>query len=145
MIAFQIYFQFILRHLTVKTWNYSYFISEMMVLRFEFQKFRNFKILNFDPWVYDLNWDQEVPGLSFTRGPLICPLARLYFLISTNRTQDTSWHYRKLVDWDVKHQIKKPMYNKYIYIRCLSRDWEAMGSSITGVTAFWSLSKTHLS
>ena len=28
---------------------------------------------------------------------------------------------------------------------CLTRDWEAAGSSLTGVTAMWSLSKTHLS
>ena len=30
-------------------------------------------------------------------------------------------------------------------VECLTRDPEAMDSSLTGVTALWSLSKTHLS
>ena len=30
-------------------------------------------------------------------------------------------------------------------VECLTRDQEAAGSSLTGVTALWSLSKTHLS
>ena len=30
-------------------------------------------------------------------------------------------------------------------LECLTRDREAAGSSLTGATAFWSLSKTHLS
>ena len=30
-------------------------------------------------------------------------------------------------------------------VECLTRDREAAGSSITGVIALWSLSKTHLS
>ena len=30
-------------------------------------------------------------------------------------------------------------------VECLTRDREAPGSSLTGVTALWSLSKTHLS
>ena len=30
-------------------------------------------------------------------------------------------------------------------VECLTRDRGAMGSSLTGVTALWSLSKTHLS
>ena len=30
-------------------------------------------------------------------------------------------------------------------VECLTRDREATGSSLTGVTALWSLSKTHLS
>ena len=30
-------------------------------------------------------------------------------------------------------------------VECFARDREAMGSSLTGVTALWSLSKTHLS
>ena len=30
-------------------------------------------------------------------------------------------------------------------VECLTRDLEAAGSSLTGVTALWSLSKTHLS
>ena len=30
-------------------------------------------------------------------------------------------------------------------VECLTRDRGAAGSSLTGVTAFWSLSKTHLS
>ena len=29
-------------------------------------------------------------------------------------------------------------------VECLTRDQEAVGSSLTGVTALWSLSKTHL-
>ena len=29
-------------------------------------------------------------------------------------------------------------------VECLTQDWEAPGSSLTGVTALWSLSKTHL-
>ena len=30
-------------------------------------------------------------------------------------------------------------------VECLTRDWEAAVSSLIGVTALWSLSKTHLS
>ena len=30
-------------------------------------------------------------------------------------------------------------------VECLTRDRRAVGSSLTGVTALWSLSKTHLS
>ena len=30
-------------------------------------------------------------------------------------------------------------------VECLTRDREAKGSSLTGVTGLWSLSKTHLS
>ena len=30
-------------------------------------------------------------------------------------------------------------------VECLTQDQEAAGSSLTGVTALWSLSKTHLS
>ena len=30
-------------------------------------------------------------------------------------------------------------------VECLTRDREAAGSKLIGVTAFWSLSKTHLS
>ena len=30
-------------------------------------------------------------------------------------------------------------------VECLTRDRKAAGSSLTGVTALWSLSKTHLS
>ena len=30
-------------------------------------------------------------------------------------------------------------------VECLTRDPEAVGSSLTGVTALWSLSKTNLS
>ena len=30
-------------------------------------------------------------------------------------------------------------------VECLTRDGRAAGSSLTGVTALWSLSKTHLS
>ena len=30
-------------------------------------------------------------------------------------------------------------------VECLTRDREAAGSSLTGATALWSLSKTHLS
>ena len=32
-----------------------------------------------------------------------------------------------------------------LVVECLTRDRRAAGSSLTGVTAFWSLSKTHLS
>ena len=47
IIAFLIYFQFIVRYLTVKTLNFLYFIGVMLVLRFDFQKFTILKILNF--------------------------------------------------------------------------------------------------
>ena len=30
-------------------------------------------------------------------------------------------------------------------VECLTQDWGAAGSSLTGVTALWYLSKTHLS
>ena len=30
-------------------------------------------------------------------------------------------------------------------VECLTQDWGVVGSSLTGVTALWSLSKTHLS
>ena len=34
---------------------------------------------------------------------------------------------------------------KYLFALCLTREREAASSSLTGVTALWSLSKTHLS
>ena len=34
---------------------------------------------------------------------------------------------------------------KYLFTLCLTRENEAAGSSLTGVTALWSMSKTHLS
>ena len=56
------------------------------------------------------------------------------------------------VDWEVKKQTKPK--SNYIFlggersgsvVECLTRDRRAAGSSLTGVTVLWSLSKTHLS
>ena len=50
----------------------------------------------------------------------------------------------------VKHSITEPTMCIYrersgSVVECLTRDRRAVGSSLTGVTALWSLSKTHLS
>ena len=51
-----------------------------------------------------------------------------------------------------KYQLLNLFYPMGIYrersgsvVECLTRDRRAAGSSLTGVTALWSLSKTHLS
>ena len=42
-------------------------------------------------------------------------------------------------------QVYEEAYMEYSgsVVECLTRDQEAVGSSLTGVTALWSLSKTH--
>ena len=51
--------------------------------------------------------------------------------------------------WDHFHLIsdknKTPRERSGSVVECLTRDRRAAGSSLTGVTALWSLSKTHLS
>ena len=49
----------------------------------------------------------------------------------THLTQDTTWESDRERSGSV--------------VECLTRDRRAAGSSLTGVTALWSLSKTHLS
>ena len=44
----------------------------------------------------------------------------------------------------IKEQIYKRERSGSV-VECLTRDRRAAGSSLTGVTALWSLSKTHLS
>ena len=57
----------------------------------------------------------------------------------------------KSVDGDIKHQLKQKIKHgtrrerSGSVVECLTRDQRAAGSSLTGVTALWSLSKTHLS
>ena len=71
-----------------------------------------------------------------------------------------------VVDWDVKHHLYhckcKDLsillqllnvlrtengvdHDDTAVVECLTRDRRVAGSSLTGVTALWSLSKTHLS
>ena len=46
-----------------------------------------------------------------------------------------SFHDLRKVHWERSGSV----------VECLTQDQEATGSSLTGVTALWSLSKTHLS
>ena len=68
-----------------------------------------------------------------------------------NSQEDPSWHDWKIIDWYVKNQNKQKQYrltkrkHGSVVVECLIQDWRAEGSSLTGVTALWSLSKTHLS
>ena len=50
----------------------------------------------------------------------------------------------KIVDWDVMNLIIQRERSGSV-VECLTRDRRAAGLSLTGVTALWSLSKTHLS
>ena len=51
----------------------------------------------------------------------------------------------------VVEQLGEETFTRYFWersgpvVECLTRDRRAAGSSLTGVTALWSLSKTHLS
>ena len=51
------------------------------------------------------------------------------------------------VDWHMKFNVAKchSRERSGSVVECLTRDGRAAGSSLTGVTALWSLSKTHLS
>ena len=51
VIASPIYFQIIIRQLTIRTWNCYIFAGKQQVLIFEFLKFRISEIINFHPWV----------------------------------------------------------------------------------------------
>ena len=44
-----------------------------------------------------------------------------------------------------KNRLNKTGERSGSVVECLTRDRRAAGSSLTGVTALWSLSKTHLS
>ena len=48
-------------------------------------------------------------------------------------------HVYTFIDFDLNRERSGSV------VECLTRDQEAGGSSLTGVTALWSLSKTHLS
>ena len=45
----------------------------------------------------------------------------------------------------IKHELCVWLDRSGSVVKCLTRDRRAAGSSLTGVTALWSLSKTHLS
>ena len=56
------------------------------------------------------------------------------------------------ISWTKLCPVDGPVYSKVTcgersgsVVECLTRDRRAAGSSLTGVTALWSLSKTHLS
>ena len=44
----------------------------------------------------------------------------------------------------ITHRVFVPIYGSAV-VECLTQDRGAAGSSLTGITALWSLSKTHLS
>ena len=67
-----------------------------------------------------------------------------FFIFCLVLDRKSSWHDWKIVDWDVKPQDKQCERSGSV-VECLTRDGRAAGSSITGVTVLWSLSKTHLS
>ena len=48
-------------------------------------------------------------------------------------------------EYTKKRKEKKERERSGSVVECLTRDRRAVGSSLTGVTALWSLSKTHLS
>ena len=45
----------------------------------------------------------------------------------------------------VSIRIRDNLGAQWLVVECLTRDQRAAGSSLTGVTALWSLRKTHLS
>ena len=59
--------------------------------------------------------------------------------MSTFHDNDTLMHYVNCVF------VKKTGERSGSVVECLTRDRRVAGSSLTGVTALWSLSKTHLS
>ena len=48
-------------------------------------------------------------------------------------------------DWSINNFYCHTGERSGSVVECLTRDREVAGSSLTGVTALWSLSKTHLS
>ena len=50
-----------------------------------------------------------------------------------------------LTSVDSDEPLQLPRERSGSVVECLTRDQRAAGSSLTGVTALWSLSKTHLS
>ena len=44
-----------------------------------------------------------------------------------------------------RHYLSFKIIYSFVVVECLTRDRRAAGSSLNGVTALWSLSKTHLS
>ena len=75
-------------------------------------------------------------------GFLVCSLENLFF------------QYKEIISTS-KLPFQNPLVMEYYnvlvrersgsVVECLTRDRRAAGSSLTGVTALWSLSKTHLS
>ena len=65
-----------------------------------------------------LTLDQEIVGLSLTRGTLLCPLAR-HFILCLVLVQPRKTHLElteKNVDWDIKNQNKQNEYPTYPYM-----------------------------
>ena len=54
-----------------------------------------------------LTQDRGVASSSFTRGTALCPWARHFILCLALAQEDQSRHDWKIVDWDIKNQIKK--------------------------------------
>ena len=50
-----------------------------------------------------------------------------------------------LLKYDTSDLNKSTWHESFYTIILLTPDWEAAGSSLTGVTVLWSLSKAHLS
>ena len=63
-----------------------------------------------------------------------------YFLRFLNSIGWTTLFYFKVLDHKCKYLERSGS-----VVECLTRDRRAAGSSLTGVTALWFLSKTHLS
>ena len=90
--------------------------------------------------------------------------ARFYFrtiflpnLSNRNQSLQEPWRHARVQAIRCTHHIGKrfPLHDNGVppftrersgsVVECLTRDRRAAGSSLTGVTALWSLSKTHLS
>ena len=78
----------------------------------------------------------------------------LYRLINSGVLQSAQFYLFRWLFWRTQSTLKiakssPPTINTRersgSVVECLTRDRGAAGSSLTGVTALWSLSKTHLS
>ena len=80
---------------------------------------------------------------------LATPRSRVKHSTTEFPNMDRWAHYTQWF-WNHDHNQTGPDYTMWgvrsgSVVECLTRDREAAGSSLTGVTALWSLSKTHLS
>ena len=103
------------------------------------------------------SWSLQPYYSSWRCRGLFCSMWMWYFLIILayffNIKQMTNETFKRLVNWyDLDQRVNYYQCDQILFrersgsvVECLTRDRRAAGSSLTGVTALWSLSKTHLS